>query len=180
MVCLGGWKALRQPQHGSRRRGDHLRYSCSNGRFEHIVRTAGEHFERQPGLTCALGNANCCLVEDDVDSLEKLLQQRSVPDVSVYDRDGGRVSSLPQVVATSANEIVESHDFARLFERYEIGDVGTNEARATRDQNPFVFQTNHCLITQPSSPLFYVTRSIAVYERHVILSKEIERWLPDR
>ena len=135
VVRLRGRERLGQPVDRRRRRGDDLGDLVAHGGLEHVVGAVDHHVLGQPGLLRALRDADGRLVEDDVDALGQLVDERAIADVSV-DHLHGAVGLGPcEVVAPPPDEVVQDHDVAGAGLDDEITQVRSDRAGAARDQD---------------------------------------------
>ena len=79
-------------------------------------------------------------MEDDVDALHDLGEQRAIPDVALDDGHRTVRHGPFQILAAAADEIVEDHDLARPLVDEPIGDMRADEPGAARNQYSLVVQ----------------------------------------
>jgi hypothetical protein len=140
VVRLGGGEALGQAVDRGRRCGNHLVHAGLDGGLDDVEGAVDEHLDGQPGVLRALRDADCRLVEDHVDVLGHVPNQRSIADVALHDGHWAAGGGKVEVLATAAVEVVEDHDLGGLELDQLVGEVRADYSRASRDQDAFSAQ----------------------------------------
>ena len=94
---------------------------------------------RQARVLGALRDADGGLVEDDVDALHRLGQQRAVADVASTSATGPVRSGAGEVVVPAADEVVERRRSRRTLVDQPVDDVRADQPGAAGDQDRGTF-----------------------------------------
>src|SRR6185503_18405161 len=113
----------------------HLLDTGCDRRFEDVERAVDHDLERTTGLFDALSDANACLMKDQVDAVHGLSHERAIPDVAFDDGDMSVRHGPREVLAASSYEVVQNPNFGWMPRHELVGDMRSDEAGASRDQD---------------------------------------------